>query len=106
MRDFDAFLAEVRARLDRGRQDFGDRSLERPCAELVDEIREELCDVAGWAAVMWARLERLRAAAERLDPPRLPLVGPDRDDALDAQSALQSGPEREHAARIFGGRRT
>lgn len=100
MNDFDDFLAVVRARLERGRTDFEDRSLDRPATELVDEIGEELADVAGWAAVLWVRLQRIRELAERVEdvgsadtlPPPSRLVGADRDAALAALDAREGHP--------------
>ena len=61
------FVDRVRARLATGAKQHGDRSLTRPPAELVSEVMEELEDVTGWSAILWARLERLRNAVERLD---------------------------------------
>lgn len=92
---FDAFLAQVRSRLERGREVFADRSLERTGPELLSEVQEELADVAGWSALLWSRLERLRAELQRVDP------GPDHTTAL--PTALV-GADREHAVRVLGGR--
>jgi len=54
------FLSMVRARLHAGRSEYGDRSFARPVTELIGEIEEELLDVVGWAAVLFARVQRLR----------------------------------------------
>lgn len=57
----DAFLARVRRRLEAGAAEYGDASHQRPNDDLVDEIQQELEDVCGWAAILWAKLDRLRA---------------------------------------------
>jgi hypothetical protein len=54
-----AFMEEVRLRMEKGRQAYGDRSFLRPPAELAREVEEELLDVAGWAFVLWTRVRNL-----------------------------------------------
>lgn len=61
---FEAYVDRVRARMEAGAKTYGDTSLRRPRAELLTEIQEELEDVAGWAALLWFRLERLRPGIE------------------------------------------
>lgn len=56
----DGFLANVRARLAVGRKEYADESHDRATGDLIREIQEELEDVAGWSAILWAKLERLR----------------------------------------------
>lgn len=65
--DLDRFVARLRARLVAGAGTYGDRSFTRLAAELVDEVQQELEDVAGWGLLLWMRLERLRGAVGRLD---------------------------------------
>jgi hypothetical protein len=57
-----AFAEAVRARLEAGRAAYGDKSFERPPAELVGELQQEALDLAGWGFVLWCRLEAMRAA--------------------------------------------
>lgn len=78
---FPEFAAKVRGRLDNGRRDYGDSSFERPLLQLIEELKQELEDQAGWAFIAWARM----AALERLvmevtsahrpteDAPRVPI---------------------------------
>jgi hypothetical protein len=54
------FLYMVRARLDAGRVEYGDRSFSRDPDALLKEIEEELLDVVGWASILFARLQRIR----------------------------------------------
>lgn len=60
----DRFVARLRARLTAGAAAYGDRSFNRPAAELVDEIQQELEDVCGWSLILWIRLERLRGRVD------------------------------------------
>ena len=58
--DVDRFVTRLRARLTAGAVTYGNSSFTRPASELVDEIQQELEDVAGWSLLLWTRLERLR----------------------------------------------
>ena len=63
-----AFRAELRERLIAGARDYGDASFMRAPHELLEEMQQELVDVAGWAWVLWAqqRMCQTLAAAELL----------------------------------------
>ena len=65
--DLDRFVQRLRARLVAGAATYGNRSFTRPAAELVDEIQQELEDVAGWGLLLWLRLERLRGVVDQLE---------------------------------------
>ena len=62
----DRFVARLRARLVAGAATYGEASFQRPAAELVEEVQQELEDVAGWSLILWSRLERLRAGVEAI----------------------------------------
>lgn len=64
---FDAFTAQVRSRLDRGRQDYGDSSFDRPLGDVLRELSEEALDIAGWGFIVWARIERLKRTLDRIE---------------------------------------
>jgi hypothetical protein len=64
---FPAFVDAVRARLEAGRAVYGDRSFDRPTAELIGELQQEALDLAGWGFVLWTRLEALEARASLAD---------------------------------------
>lgn len=64
---FEPFLNQVRARLEFGEKAYGS-SGERTSSELISEIQQELADICGWSAVLWARLEKLRAKTSELEP--------------------------------------
>lgn len=64
---WDRFSARVVARLESGRDEYGDVSLSLPTEKLIDEIQQELEDVAGWGLILWTRLQRCRKAAAKID---------------------------------------
>ena len=59
---FDTFTAELKARLQRGYDDYGDGSFERPLPDLAREIEQEILDICGWSVVLLARLRALSRA--------------------------------------------
>ena len=46
-------VAAVWSRLVTGAEEYGERSFQRPPAEIIGEVLEELLDVIGWAAIAW-----------------------------------------------------
>ncbi len=59
---FPDFIRQVRGRLDQGRREYGDSSLQRSPADLLGELAEECLDIAGWGFILWARIERILSA--------------------------------------------
>ena len=57
---FAEFTTAVADRLKKGEHDYGDRSFDLGSPRLLDEILEELEDVAGWSWILWCRLRRIR----------------------------------------------
>lgn len=66
-RKFQSFTERIKARLEMGRATYGDASFELPPAALVEEIRQEVLDVAGWAFVMYCRLQALEDRVKCVD---------------------------------------
>lgn len=70
----DAFLGEVEKRMAAGEPVFGDRNYSSDPVVLIGEVQQELEDVAGWASILWARLDDLKQALRKLptgkDPSR------------------------------------
>lgn len=59
--DLAEFVAAIEARLEIGEREYADRpASSRPLDELLDEINQELVDVAGWSFLLWRRIEALR----------------------------------------------
>lgn len=62
------FIQDLAARLDRGAEEYGDRSFGRQPQHVFDEILDEVLDVAGWAFVAWVHMrERLEALLDRFE---------------------------------------
>lgn len=58
--DFGEFSRCVRARLELGKRQYGERSAGRPLAELAAELEEEVLDLMGWSFWVWRRVRQLR----------------------------------------------
>ncbi len=56
---FSEFARRIEERLENGRRVYGDSSFDRPLESLVEEIRQELLDVAGWSFIMYHRLSEI-----------------------------------------------
>lgn len=65
--DWERFAAKVHARLVQGERVFDNRSLDKPHLDLIEEIQQELEDIAGWGVLLWIRLERIKALAKQVD---------------------------------------
>jgi len=61
-RQLDAFRHACMARLEQGREEYGDRSFSAAPDVLLGEIQQELEDVANWSFIMWVRVQALRDA--------------------------------------------
>ena len=60
---FDGFVSAVRARLEAGRTEYGDRSFSKPPAEIIGELQQEALDLAGWGFILYCRLAAMREVA-------------------------------------------
>ena len=56
------FAAHVRARLEQGRRDYGDKSFSDDPEVLLGQLRQELFDIAGWGYVLSVRIDRIERA--------------------------------------------
>ena len=57
-----AFRHACMARLEQGREEYGDRSFSAAPDVLLGEIQQELEAVANWSFIMWVRIQALRDA--------------------------------------------
>lgn len=64
---FDRYLATLRARHEQGRKEYGDRSMDKPRAELLGEMQQEAVDIAGWGFFLWAQMERMKGEPSERD---------------------------------------
>jgi hypothetical protein len=62
---YPAFAEAVRRRLVMGARTYkAEPASEKPLPMLLDEIATELEDLAGWGAILWLRVQALRAKAQ------------------------------------------
>jgi len=66
------FFIRLKTRLDAGAREYGDRSFDRPCRDIIDEMQQEAEDIAGWGYILWSRLDALRARSDRAEPAQRP----------------------------------
>lgn len=63
------FLYRLQKRLQKGAVEYGDASFDKPIPETIEQLMEEVEDIAGWAFVLWGnlhkRLDRIRRATEQ-----------------------------------------
>ena len=53
------FIKRVTTRLEQGGDEYEDTSFSKSKPQLVEEIKQELEDVAGWSFILWTRIDRL-----------------------------------------------
>lgn len=58
--EVDAYFKTLRGRLRVGAECYGDKSFEKTEGRLLQEIQEEILDIAGWSYILWAKIERLK----------------------------------------------
>jgi hypothetical protein len=63
-RHFPDFAEAVRARLMKGAVVYEDRSFSKDPADLLEELRQEALDLAGWGFVLYCRLQAMTEALE------------------------------------------
>ncbi|MGH7821810.1 MAG: hypothetical protein ACREQ9_18765 [Candidatus Binatia bacterium] len=55
-----SFAELVAARLEKGREVYGDRSFSLMPLELTKEVEEEILEVCAWSFILWTRLRAQR----------------------------------------------
>lgn len=65
------YQRRVRARIKAGAQEYGDTSFLSSPLALIEEIQQEIEDIAGWGYIMWVRLERMKRLASKLETKEL-----------------------------------
>ena len=61
------FELAMTLRLQKGHQNYGDKSFSRDPAELLREIQEELLDISGWGYIVWCRMNDMLGALDESD---------------------------------------
>lgn len=64
---FNSYVAELRARMEKGAATYGDASFSKPLATTLAEIRAELLDISGWSIIATARIDALIARAAEIE---------------------------------------
>lgn len=59
--EVDVYFATLRGRLRVGAECYGDKSFDKSNERLLQEIQEEILDIAGWSYILWAKIERLKS---------------------------------------------
>jgi len=57
---FPEFIETLRARMEQGFKEYGDKSFERSGVELLEEIEQEVLDICGWSVVVYNRIRKLK----------------------------------------------
>ena len=65
------YQRRIRLRIKQGAQEYGDTSFLSSPLALIEEIQQEIEDIAGWGYIMWVRLERMKRLASKLDTKEL-----------------------------------
>lgn len=102
----DKFFSHVRTRLLAGRRAYGDRSFSADPKMLIDELQQEVLDLAGWGYVLFRRLEAMRVALRyseiQSEGEPMPSPAARADDApLDRWTHLRP-PSEPPAGRLVG----
>lgn len=64
--DYQQFLSDLAAKLDRGAKEYGEVSFSRDPLELIEELKAECLDLAGWGYILWHRLEKMKETIMKL----------------------------------------
>jgi len=62
--EFMLFVERLRARLMKGMVAYENKSFSKSPDALLEELKQEALDLAGWGFILWCRLEKMRAAIE------------------------------------------
>ena len=65
------YQRRIRLRIKQGAQEYGDTSFLSSPLALIEEIQQEIEDIAGWGFLLWTRLERMKRLASKLDTKEL-----------------------------------
>lgn len=55
------YFWELEKRLKIGAECYGDKSFDKTEGRLLQDIQEEILDIAGWSYILWAKIERLKS---------------------------------------------
>jgi len=58
--DWNVFRAEIEKRLQKGYEEYGDKSFEMHPLEIFEEWEQEFFDILGWGFILWKRMQKLK----------------------------------------------
>ena len=58
--DFEEYITQLRAKVEEGAKEHGDKSYDLQASKVVVELQKECLDIAGWGYFLWRRLEKVR----------------------------------------------
>ena len=58
--DYTVYFNKLQQRLEVGAKEYGNDSFKKSQVKLMEEIQEEILDIAGWSYVLWQKLENLK----------------------------------------------
>lgn len=58
------YFDALRERLRVGAECYGEKSFDKTDGRLLQEIQEEILDIAGWSYILWAKINRLKKRIE------------------------------------------
>jgi len=64
--EFIDFAASLRDRLSKGADEYGNKSFSKHPVVLLDEIEEELLDVANWSFILFKRIRSIKKALKEV----------------------------------------
>jgi len=60
------FVNLLNEKMEKGFQEYGDKSFDRDPVELINELEQEVIDISGWGMILYSRLEDMKKKAEEL----------------------------------------
>lgn len=61
------FLSRVEERLKEGQIQYGNKSFTKNPDALLNELQQEVEDIAGWGVILWIRLEAMREQVRKMN---------------------------------------
>lgn len=58
--NYKEYFDELEKRLRAGAEEYGDTSFEKQNSRLIEEIQQEVLDIAGWSYILWKKLENIK----------------------------------------------
>jgi hypothetical protein len=60
IKPWDEYFKILEKRLEAGAKEYGNKSFDKSVNSLIEEIQQEILDIAGWSYILWEKLERMK----------------------------------------------